>query len=410
MAGLDGAARRHRHRGDRAALNHARDDGVVPSRRVRRSAVGGLAVALLLAGCSGDDAPDAAASSDSTTTTDSRDGDSTTRPPRSTTTGNPSAGDPVDGDNEPDAAASSDSTTSTRPPTTTTADTPPRPPAPAGVIESSIRTPDGRDRTYRLFVPTSLPSGRNVPLVVAMHGGTGWGAAMAAISGYDAIATREGFVVVYPDGVGTGADGDAFRTWNAGACCGPAMNQNVDDVTFIHQLVDHIDERYPIDGQRIFGIGHSNGGMLAYRLACENPGRFAAFGLQAGTLGVDRCAPTRPTSLMHLHGTDDQNLPIDGGVGPASISGVDYRSAAESLQMLTAAIRCSGPVGGGDPTNPDISTQRWQCNAGTEVILMTVDGAPHSWMGRPAPRGGESYMGLDASVVLWEFVSSHPRR
>lgn len=81
----------------------------------------------------------------------------------------------------------------------------------------TLRTPDGRVRSYRLFVPASVPSDRSVPLLVALHGGTGWGEQFEGNSRFDRLAEANGFLVVFPDGVGA-AGTDALRTWNGGYC------------------------------------------------------------------------------------------------------------------------------------------------------------------------------------------------
>lgn len=305
------------------------------------------------------------------------------------------------------AGCTGDDNASDSPPSTTAPPTAAAPLA-TGVIDGTLRTTDGRDRTYRLFVPEDLDAGDAVPLLVAMHGGTGWGGIYATISGYDDIASREGFIVVYPDGVGIGEDGASLRTWNAGDCCGPARRLEVDDVAYVHQLVDEIAERYPIDEHQIYGVGHSNGGMLAYRIACENPGRFAAIAHQAGSLGIDSCSPDRAVSFLHIHGTADLHVPIDGGVGPESAARVDFRSADASIGMVANALDCGPPITIASPSNRDVTTGTRSCTAGTEVVFMWVDGASHSWMGRPSPRG-ESYPALDASEAAWEFLAGHPR-
>src|SRR5215218_9185695 len=104
-------------------------------------------------------------------------------------------------------------------------------------IDGTLPTPDGRDRTYHVYVPAGLEPGAPVPLLVALHGGTGWGTQFERSSGLDELADRHGFVVVYPDGVGVGRNQSALRTWNGGSCYGPAARQDVDDVAFVRLLV-----------------------------------------------------------------------------------------------------------------------------------------------------------------------------
>ncbi len=280
-------------------------------------------------------------------------------------------------------------------------------------LDGRLVTADGRARTYHLHVPGGL-SEQAVPLVIALHGGTGSGDQFRRNSGLDELADEHGFVVVYPDGVGVGRT-DALRTWNGGYCCGQAARDDVDDVSFVRELIDAIAAHYPIDPQRVFAVGHSNGGIMAYRLACELSDRIAAVALQAGSLGVDDCAPEHPVSLLHLHGTADTNHPIDGGRGSTSISGVDFHSARTSVRDFAAADGCPAtPTFTADPSNPDLTISTWTpCGGGSEVRFVEVAGAEHAWMGHTsgAPRlTGEWYADLDASVMVVEFVLAHPRQ
>ncbi|MCE9622672.1 MAG: phospholipase [Actinomycetia bacterium] len=279
-------------------------------------------------------------------------------------------------------------------------------------VDRELTTSDGRTRTYHLYIPSALPAGA-VPLLIALHGGTGWGTQFQRNSGFDELAEANGFLVVFPDGLGLGDNADQFRTWNGGYCCGTAMKQDVDDVGFINALIDAIVGEFDVDANRVFAAGHSNGGIMSYRLACELSDRIVAIGLQAGSLGIDECAPSQPVSVLHLHGTADQNHPIDGGIGSNSISDTNFHSAAYSVETAATAMGCeTRPTSSSDATNPDLAVTSWvQCAGGVEVRLVAVDGATHSWMGHVAsnPAASPSYAGLDASVVIVEFLLNHAR-
>jgi polyhydroxybutyrate depolymerase len=261
----------------------------------------------------------------------------------------------------------------------------------------SVVTIDGRTRTYRLHVPPALPDGP-VPLLVALHGGTGSGRQFERSSGFDAVADDRGFIVVYPDGVGSGPDETDLRTWNAGLCCGAAARKEVDDVGFVRQLIDTMEIQFDIDPSRVFAAGHSNGGFMSYRLACELSDRIVAVGLQAGGLGVETCSPVRPVSLLHIHGAADTNVPIEGGVG-SGISRVAFPPLADSLASVSKAMGCT--------TEPEatvdgaIATSTWSdCNDGVTVQLMLVDGQQHTWMTPPA---------FDSATTIVDFLFAHPR-
>ncbi|MBI4254273.1 MAG: alpha/beta fold hydrolase, partial [Candidatus Rokubacteria bacterium] len=140
--------------------------------------------------------------------------------------------------------------------------------APAGAEDRDLTlTVGGQPRTYRLHLPPRARERGPLPVVVAFHGGGGNAAGFKAYAGLDALADREGFVVVYPDG--SGRLGRRLLTWNAGTCCGAAAAQNVDDVGFVLALLRDLARDLPLDPARVYATGHSNGAMMAYRLAIE---------------------------------------------------------------------------------------------------------------------------------------------
>jgi polyhydroxybutyrate depolymerase len=288
---------------------------------------------------------------------------------------------------------------------------------PSGTSRGSIVTPDGRTRTYRLHVPRSLPRHRPVPLLVALHGGFGSGRQFATSSDLDRLADEHHFIVVYPDGTpirATGALADA-RVWNGGRCCGPAVAQQVDDVGFISRLVARISRRHDIDPRRVYATGHSNGAIMSYRLACELSDRIVAIGVQAGSLEVDPCAPSRPVSVLHVHGAVDRNIPLSGGRG-AGLAGIAFRPPRDAATTFARLDRCPDTsTTSTAPDDADVSIETWQpCADGTEVQFVTVAGASHAWMGHPSPRRrsaltGEPYMRYDSSAAIWSFLAAHPR-
>jgi polyhydroxybutyrate depolymerase len=277
---------------------------------------------------------------------------------------------------------------------------------------------DGSTRTYRIHVPRSLPRDTPVPLLVALHGGFGSGAQFEANSGFDALADAHHFIVVYPDGTPIRARGALAnaRVWNGGHCCGPAARQQVDDVGFISQLIDRISGQHDIDARRVYAAGHSNGAIMSYRLACELSDKVVAIGIQAGSLEVDRCAPTHPVSVLHIHGTADRNIPIDGGrgVGRAGIAFQPPRDAVTTFARVDGCPAASSTTTAAD--NPDVTIESWQpCDDSTAVQFVTVAGASHAWMGRTSTRAGQAasgapYMRYDSSSAIWSFLAAHPRR
>jgi polyhydroxybutyrate depolymerase len=254
--------------------------------------------------------------------------------------------------------------------------------APLGFVEgSTLHTMNvgGLDRSYRLYIPAGLAS--PAPLVVMMHGGFGSGQQAERAYGWDELADGAKFVVAYPDGVG--------RAWNVGGCCGRPGRENIDDVGFINAVIDDIAGHVTIDPKRRYATGISNGGMLAYALAC-NTGTFAAIGPDSATQ-LDKCAAPHPTSVMHIHGTADPRIRYDGDPG----SGVATPDGGPSMPDLNAfwrnVDRCAPPA---TTTDGAITTSTANCPDGRDVVLITVDGGGHEW---------PSF----ATQAMWQFFAAH---
>jgi polyhydroxybutyrate depolymerase len=260
--------------------------------------------------------------------------------------------------------------------------------APSGtVVRGSVQV-DGLTRTYRVFVPTRPR--KLAPLVLVFHGGFGTGTRVASQTGFDAEAERRGFIAVYPDGLG--------RAWNAGPCCGAPSRLGVNDVGFASKLLDKLGRQYSIDKRRIYGTGISNGGLFSYALACRLSGRIAAVAPVAATLLSD-CSPSRPVSILHVHGLDDENIPFEGGQGTRGVVDLEWPPAQAGIDRWRALDGCSATakttVGGA------VTTNAWApCRNGTEVRLVTIAGVGHTWPKEP----------YGATPEIWRFFAAHPRR
>lgn len=273
--------------------------------------------------------------------------------------------------------------------------TPELPPFQAGTFERTI-TVDGTERDYRLYVPNTL-SGAPAPLVVGLHGGFGSGAQFADTAHFDQQAREGGFIAAYPDGLG------GFPTWNGGRCCGYASRNNVDDVAFIEAMIDDIAGDYALDTSRIYAAGHSNGAIMALRLACES-GRFRAVAAVAGSLEIPSCHPSHPASILMIHGDADENHPLEGGRGDESVSQVDFTSVADSMDVLAPAMGCSLVTT--EQVNGPLTTTNWNgCPNGVTLRLIVIAGASHAWPGgkKGIIFSAEPSQDLDATAATWNF-------
>lgn len=264
-------------------------------------------------------------------------------------------------------------------------------PAPAGYkgLAAGTRSVSvnhgGRARTYTLHVPGSVARNPNtpVPLVIALHGGMGSGAQLATTSRLDAEADRHGFIVAYPDGLLLPtARGLQVRTWNGGGCCAPAMTSGVDDVGYIASVIDGIQNSTAVDRRRVVVGGHSNGGILAWRFACERADKLSAAVIVEGSLERPSCAPSRGVNLVQIHGDKDTFLPLLGGTG-TGLSGTKFTSASSSQAMWTKSQRCATLQ---RSTAGYLTTTVWpRCAGSTTTKQVVISGGTHAWPGaRPA--------------------------
>jgi len=242
-------------------------------------------------------------------------------------------------------------------------------------------TVGGQERSYLVIEPAS--DGGPVPLMLALHPFGARSEEFASLSQFAGLAESAGVLVVFPAGIS--------QSWNAGTCCGDAVIRGIDDVAFIRSLIESLASEYPVDPERVFVTGFSNGGMMAYRLGCELSDAITAVGVVGGALVTD-CQPAQSVSLIVLHGTADDLLPFDGGEG---FAGIHYRSVAETVDEWVAANACEA-----EPTSMQAQgsiRMVWsQCAADGQVLFITATEQGHVWFA-PDP---------DASGEVWNFFDS----
>ncbi len=273
---------------------------------------------------------------------------------------------------------------------------------------------DGIRRTYILYRPAQLSQQRAVPLVIALHGGYGEAANFAQTTGFNQVADRNGFMVVYPNGVD--------KHWADGR--DPSADK-VDDVSFIRALIDHLVSTQGVDPKRVYVTGHSNGGTMTLRLACELSDRIAAFASVAAnftTAYAPLCAPRKPVSVMMINGTDDSFMPYSGGSGKGTRVTGDrgtLLSTPDSWQVLVRANGCASQplvsmLPDLDPSDGMRVEQRRfsQCKGGAEIVVLSVQGGGHTWPGTDERTArqmltGKPVQDIDGAEEIWKFFSRH---
>lgn len=275
----------------------------------------------------------------------------------------------------------------------------------------------GIEREYVVHLPHGDEPEAPAPLVLALHGGSGTARGMARVTGFDEVADREGFIVVYPEGLD--------RQWNDGRVIvdhGPRLG--IDDVGFLVAVVERVAVAHVVDRRRVYATGISNGAMMSLRLAVERPDVFTAVAGVAGAVSEVLASgrpPAAPVPVMLVNGTEDTLVPFAGGdvtvLGrprgkvlstPASVAYWVEHNGAEPDGVETA-------LPDRDPNDgARVERIEFRHRSGADVVLVRVQGGGHTWPGGlqylPPRMIGRTSRDVDASELIWDFFATHPRR
>jgi polyhydroxybutyrate depolymerase len=263
----------------------------------------------------------------------------------------------------------------------------------------------GGDRPVELRVPIAYEHGVATPLLLVLHGYSVSGAVEVAYTRLGNLVDEETVLLLAPDGT-LDAEGNLF--WNAEHVgCGLGAG-GPNDVGYLLSLIDDVATVWSVDLDRVFVFGHSNGGFMAYRLACERADRIAAVISLAGAPAADPtdCAATGPVSILQIHGDADDTVRYEGGDEVVGIP-CPYAGAEETVTRWAATNGCAATRTDGaerldlDSVLPGAETRveaHDACPDGLAVELWTLEGGGHI----PAFRN-------DVHRVLWQFFAAHPR-
>jgi polyhydroxybutyrate depolymerase len=239
----------------------------------------------------------------------------------------------------------------------------------------------GGDRPVELQIPAVIEDGAAYPLVVALHGYSITGYIQQAYLGLRMLTDTSRAFVIAPTGY-YNSQGKPY--WNADEACCDYEHAGPDDVGFLATLIDDIADAWPIDRGAVFAVGQGNGGNMAYRLACDRADAVTAIVVVAGAAGVDpaACAPSRPVSVLHAHGTADTEFAYAGG-GPFQRT-PDAPGAVESVTRWAGHDGCD-PTRTADPAidldavipGAETRPERFGCAPPTAVELWTMEGSDH---------------------------------
>jgi polyhydroxybutyrate depolymerase len=271
---------------------------------------------------------------------------------------------------------------------------------------------DERTRTYLLHVPEAYDGTHPWPLVVVLHGEGGNAKNAQRMTGFSDQANKNGFLVVYPNG--SGRLPDRFLTWNAGNCCGYALENHINDTAFIRALIEKLQQEFNIDAQAVYVTGISNGGMLAYQLGCELSDIVAAIAPVAGAMNVDSCLPTKPVSVIAFHGTEDRHVLYKGGWPLTYYDRYERkdRSVTHAMEYWVGRNACDTRLQEMEKGRVKIKTWSFGLE-GTEVSLYTIVGGGHAWPGSMAEKmwgDPPEIGGISATDLIWDFFDRHSRK
>ena len=256
--------------------------------------------------------------------------------------------------------------------------------------------------------------------MLAFHGGGQVAAQMQQISGLDALADREHFIVAYPEAV--------ERSWADGRNETSAEKQGVDDVGFAKAVVGDIARTRTVDRARVFATGLSNGGVFTHRLACDAADTFAAIGPVIATMATRvaaSCRPSAPVGVVSVVGIADPSVRFDGGaVGDRAEGG--RMQASRATEELWRSLNDCRPMVTSTPLPvlvPDgtavVRRTYAGCRGTGDVVWYEIEGGghrwpPHSYEGAEEAsalrENGVSSRNINASEVIWAFFAAHPRR
>lgn len=256
------------------------------------------------------------------------------------------------------------------------------------------------NREFYIVSPNDLTSDDQAPLLISLHGGADYADANMQYTGFLDILNEKSFVAIFPQG--TVAEGKGDTGWYAGGDC---SGLEVCDLSFIERLIDYSVEDHNIDKDRVYVSGFSNGAFMVYTLACFLSNKIAAFAPVSGSMSPDDyqiCNPQRPIPIIHIHGINDDSIPIQGS---------DYVTPLEDVSSFLSMINnCTqSSIIDGEDINEDgyawYSEISYDCNEGASVNFTYLENFGHNWPSLESSKG--SGADIDGASFIWEFLSAY---
>jgi len=191
------------------------------------------------------------------------------------------------------------------------------------------------ERPFTLVLPSNYQPGTPAPLIIGLHGYTAESPYAESYLALGKVADEKGILTVYPSG---SKDSNGYLFWNATPACCNFDSSAVDDEAYLLSIIDSVSKDHAVDPARIYIVGHSNGGFMAHRMACNQSDRIAAIVSLAGATysNPKSCNPSSPVSVLQIHGSNDAVISYTGGY----LFGSAYPSARRTIDLWGKLNEC----------------------------------------------------------------------
>lgn len=278
---------------------------------------------------------------------------------------------------------------------------------------------DGLERRYLLHVPHTWDGRAPLPVVMVFHGGGGTASGMVRMTSWLEKADEHEFLAIFPNATSPEPSSPAHFTanpqiWNDGSGREHAGKRNINDVGFVEAILDRVESGFPVDNQRVFATGFSNGAFMVSRLGIELGHRIAAIGPVSGIYWLKNSQPVHPVSVICIVGAADPLNPLSGGHVTWPWGGTETQPGVmNTIPKWTELARCEAqPVILRDCSGVRVASYR-SGSGECEVALWTVEEMGHTWPGSnvhlPERIFGKASNRIQACEVIWNFFESHPK-
>ncbi len=234
-----------------------------------------------------------------------------------------------------------------------------------------------------VYLPSNYDPNEPAPLIVALHSFAGNAAVIEGFFRFLPLQDTYGFIYCVPEGT---VNPSGLRFWNATDFCCDVAGSGVDDSGYLRALIEEVEATVSVDPRSIHLIGHSNGGFMSHRMACDHADKVASIVSVSGATFADpsACSASEPVHVLEVHGADDPLIRYEGLQGPnggypgavetaeswATIGGCDLAATQEPGALDIDALVPGSETG--------IARYDSGCAVGGTAELWTVEGGGHS--------------------------------